>query len=400
MRISSQFDSGSITVSDIDAGARVANLRLRPDQVTDPMVDIRQWFHFRLQGDFRGQGETSAGRAVSLRIAACGDSTFPGGWKDYRASASYDRVHWFRVPTSFDGDTLTIAHTPERDSIYYAYFEPYAWERHLALLGRAEDSPRARVIDLGSTLDGRDMNLVRIGAAASTTTTATTTTASASAPKKNCWIIARQHPGETMAEWLCEGLITRLLDPNDAVATKLLERAQFHIVPNMNPDGSVRGNLRVNAAGANLNREWVSPSPQRSPEVHAVRGELQRTGCDFFLDVHGDEVIPYVFTAGCEMLPSVTDAQRAEQQRYIAMLASASAEFQTEHGYPSGKYSEDALKLASKWVGHTFGCVSLTLELPFKDNLNRPDETNGWSSARSMQFGRDTLDSLAAFLRA
>ena len=28
----------------------------------------------------------------------------------------------------------------------------------------------------------------------------------------------------------------------------------------MNPDGSVRGNLRTNAAGANLNREWMTPS--------------------------------------------------------------------------------------------------------------------------------------------
>ncbi|MSP96449.1 MAG: hypothetical protein EXR29_04330 [Betaproteobacteria bacterium] len=382
MRISSNFDSGSITVTGIERdGAGIVNLLLRPDQVSDPMVNIRQWFHFRLQG--------ARGRAVSLRIAACGDSTFPGGWRDYRAAASYDRERWFRVPTEFDGDTLTIAHTPERDSIYYAYFEPYSWERHLALLGRAEDSPRARVLDLGSTLDGRDMNLVRIGA---------TPAAGAASPKKNCWIIARQHPGETMAEWLCEGLIERLLDPRDEVASRLLDVARFHVVPNMNPDGSVRGNLRVNAAGANLNREWVAPTPERSPEVLNVRAELQRTGCDFFLDVHGDEVIPYVFTAGCEMLPSVTDDQRAGQQRYIDSLVAAAPEFQTRHGYSSGKYSEDALKLASKWVGHTFGCVSLTLELPFKDNLDRPDEITGWSAGRSKQFGRDTVASLATFL--
>jgi murein tripeptide amidase MpaA len=379
MRISSQFDSGSITVGSIDTASGIANLRLRPDAVSDPMVDIRQWFHFRLQG--------AKERPVTLRIAACGDSTFPEGWRNYRACASYDRTNWFRVPTSFDGDTLSIAHTPERDSIYYAYFEPYSWERHLALLGRAEDSPIARVVDLGATLDGRDMNLVRIG----------TPTA---AGRRQCWIIARQHPGETMAEWLVEGLVERLLDGSDAVAKRLLARADFNIVPNMNPDGSVRGNLRVNAAGANLNREWMQPSPERSPEVHAVRAELQRTGCDFFLDVHGDEVIPYVFTAGCEMLPSVSDAQRAEQRRFEAALLAAAPEFQTQHGYAPSKYSEDALKLASKWVGHTFGCVSLTLELPFKDNDNRPDERAGWSAARSQQFGRDTLAGLAAFLGA
>lgn len=379
MRISSQFDSGSIAVASIDAAKGVANLRLRPDAVSDPMVDIRQWFHFRLQG--------AKDRAVTLHIAACGDSTFPEGWRNYRACASYDRANWFRVPTTFDGDTLTIAHTPTRDSIYYAYFEPYSWERHLALLGRAEDSVLARVIDLGTTLDGRDMNLVRIGKPAGD-------------GRKQCWVIARQHPGETMAEWLVEGMIDRLLDGSDGVARRLLAQADFHIVPNMNPDGSVRGNLRVNAAGANLNREWMQPSLERSPEVHVVRAELQRTGCDFFLDVHGDEVIPYVFTAGCEMLPSISDAQRGEQRRFEAALLASAPEFQTQHGYAPSKYSEDALKLASKWVGHTFGCVSLTLELPFKDNDNRPDERAGWSAARSKQFGRDTLAGLADFFGA
>ena len=39
----------------------------------------------------------------------------------------------------------------------------------------------------------------------------------------------------------------------------------------MNPDGSWRGHLRTNASGANLNREWLEPSKERSPEVLAVR---------------------------------------------------------------------------------------------------------------------------------
>ena len=39
----------------------------------------------------------------------------------------------------------------------------------------------------------------------------------------------------------------------------------------MNPDGSVLGNLRTNAAGANLNREWENPTLERSPEVFSVR---------------------------------------------------------------------------------------------------------------------------------
>ena len=373
MKISSQFDSGSIEVLSIDPAGQ-ARLQLRKDVVSDTAVDIRQWFHFRLQG--------ARGKAVDLCIENASRATFPGGWPGYRACASYDRASWFRVPTTYVDGQLTISHTPQRDSIYYAYFEPYSWERHLQLLGRADASKLARVVDLGSTPEGRDMNVVEI---------ASRRTAASS----HCWIIARQHPGETMAEWLVEGLIDRLLDENDKVSTQLLAETTFHIVPNMNPDGSVHGNLRVNTTGANLNREWMTPSMERSPEVLCVRAAMERTGCDFFLDVHGDETIPHVFVAGCEMLPTITPQQNAAQDGYVQALLRSATDFQTARGYTANRYSSDALKLASKWAGHRFGCVSLTLELPFKDHNDRPDAIAGWSAARSMQLGRDVLAALA-----
>ncbi len=43
---------------------------------------------------------------------------------------------------------------------------------------------------------------------------------------------------------------------------------------------------------------------------------------------------------------------------------------------------------------HTFGCVSLTLEMPFKDNADAPDEVFGWSPARCRLLGRASLDAL------
>ena len=372
MNISSCFDSGSIEVVSVGGDGRI-ELRLRPDEVSDPGVEIRQWFHFRLQG--------ARGQAVTMRILNAGQATFAEGWRDYRACASYDHVNWFRVDTRYEEGVLSIDHKPERDSVYYAYFEPYSWERHLQLLGRAEASPLARLRDLGASVEGRDLNVIDIRAPA----------ASGAAPKRPCWIIARQHPGETMAEWLVEGLVERLLDPLDPVSAALLAQAEFHIVPNMNPDGSVHGNLRVNAAGANLNREWVEPSPERSPEVLHVRKAIEASGCEFFMDVHGDETIPYVFVAGSEMLPNITEAQKAEQQRYLDALLHAAPDFQLEHGYAASRYSEDALKLASKWVGHRFGCVSLTLEMPFKDNFGRPDVYVGWNGERSKRLGREVL---------
>ncbi|SNS58201.1 Murein tripeptide amidase MpaA [Noviherbaspirillum humi] len=363
IKISQQFDAGAIEVV---AAADPASIELRLRK--DSHADFSQWFHFRLQG--------ARGQACRMHILNAGEATYPDGWRDYQAVASYDREAWFRVPTSYDGKVLTIIHQPERDSVYYAYFEPYTWERHLCLLGRMEASPLCQVEDMCDTVDGRDLNLVVVG--------------NPDAAKK-IWVIARQHPGESMAEWFVEGMLEALTDGANPLARRLLQQAVFYVVPNMNPDGSVRGNLRTNAAGANLNREWVAPSRESSPEVFAVRERIAQTGCDVFLDVHGDESLPYVFVAGCEMLEGFTPEQAMRQQAFMDSFRQASPDFQTRIGYEPTKYREDMLKLASKYIGHTYGCVSLTLEMPFKDNADLPDTVHGWNGARSAALGRAIL---------
>jgi murein tripeptide amidase MpaA len=363
IKISQQFDAGAIEV--VQAGD-FANIELRVRK--DTRAEFAQWFYFRLQG--------AKGEPCTMRFLNAGQAAYPSGWEDYRVVASYDRIRWFRVPTSYDGQVMTVQHTPECDSVYYAYFEPYSWERHLDLLGRVEKSPLARVVDLGSSIEGRDMNVVVVG--------------NPQASKK-VWVIARQHPGETMAEWFVDGMLDALLDPDNATARAALERAAFYIVPNMNPDGSVLGNLRTNAAGANLNREWMTPSLETSPEVYCVRQKIHEIGCDLFLDVHGDEGIPYVFAVGNEMLETFTEKQAEEQNAFLADCKDACTDFQLEHGYPASKYKEEVLKLASKYIAHTFKCVSLTLEMPFKDHMNQPDAEFGWNGARSKRLGREIL---------
>lgn len=384
LSISSQFDSGAIELvaigsgevggTDANGGAE-GNIDLRIRR--DSHADFAQWFHFRLQG--------ARGLPCTLRFLNAGMCAYPGGWEGYQVVASYDRRDWFRVPTDYADGVMTVRHTPEHDSVFYAYFEPYSWERHLAFIGRLALESRARVERLCASADGRDVDMVELSGVAP--------------GARKVWVIARQHPGETMAEWFVEGMVERLLDRADPVAREILRRAMVRVVPNMNPDGSVRGNLRTSATGANLNREWMDPSAAMSPEVLAVRERLQAGGVDFFLDVHGDEVLPYVFIAGSEMLPGFTPAQAAAQAAFVADFKAASPDFQDKFGYAAGKYSADALKLASKWVGHTFGCLSLTLEMPFKDNANMPDARVGWSAARSKRLGAALLVPLLAHLR-
>ena len=206
IKISSHFDAGAIEVVRV-GGPNQILLNLRKDS----NADFMQWFYFRLQG--------ARDQACNIQILNAGQATYTSGWEGYRAVASYDREEWFRVDTDYDGKVLTINHTPTEDSVYYAYFEPYSWERHLSLLGRAAYSSLVRVEDLGSTVDGRDLNMLVIGEESA---------------QQKIWIIARQHPGETMAEWLIEGLLDALLDPANPIGRKILQKAVLYVVPNMN----------------------------------------------------------------------------------------------------------------------------------------------------------------------
>ncbi|MEL6115790.1 M14-type cytosolic carboxypeptidase [Photobacterium sp. SP02] len=364
MNIFSNFESGNIDVVKADQPGDI-QLRIKKDNQSD----FYQWFHFRL--------ETQAQVEHGFELQDLAKSAYPEGWKDYDVVASYDREEWFRIPAEFDGDTLRFKVIPEQRSMYFAYFAPYSYDRHLDLLHQAQMNFNCELETLGCTLDNNDISLLTIGEPAE--------------GKKKIWIIARQHPGETMAEWFMEGLLQRLLDETDTVGRALLERAVFYIVPNMNPDGSIRGHLRTNAAGTNLNREWLTPSMEKSPEVFLVRERMLKTGVDLFLDIHGDEAIPYNFVAGCEGIPSYDERHAMLENNFKQALLTITPEFQDEYGYDKDAPGEANLNMGTAWVGEQFKCLAYTVEMPFKDHNLQPDAFYGWSPERSLAFGQDML---------
>lgn len=369
IRISSEFDAGNIECVSCENASDI-QLNIRKDNNSD----FYQWFYFRLSG--------AADTACSLKILNAAGAAYPGGWQNYQAVASYDRDIWFRVPTRFENGCLIIDITPDLDSIYFAYFAPYSLERHSDLVNNTLRSPLVSLTVLGSTCDGRDIDCLTIG--------------EDSANKKHYWAIARQHPGETMAEWWMEGFLDRLLDEDDAVSRALLENIVFHIVPNMNPDGSFRGHLRTNAVGANLNREWDEPSEERSPEVFFVRREMQRTGVDFCLDVHGDEALPYNFIAGTEGVEQWNDARNEVLIGFKKTLQAINPDFQIANGYPPNSSGKANLSFCSNNVAHSFNCLAMTLEMPFKDTADTPQPDTGWSPERARALGASCLQAIYA----
>jgi murein tripeptide amidase MpaA len=385
MFINSQFDSGNIRVLEIDSPS---NIQLAINK--DNHSEFYQWFHFKLHG--------TAFIEHKLHINDLAKSAYPDGWKDYQAVASYDRQTWFRVDTQFTGDQLIIEFTPEYDSVYFAYFAPYSYERHLDLIAYAQMSFDCSHQLLGLTLDGRELNLLVVGDVDSTSDDAQADATQLSS-KHKIWITARQHPGETMAQWLVEGLLHRLLDEDDGVAKSLLQNCVFYIVPNMNPDGSARGHLRTNAAGVNLNREWALPSLDKSPEVFHVLNKMQEIGVDVFLDMHGDEALPYNFVAGSEGNPNYSERIKMLEDTFKQSLIATTPEFQDIYGYDKDEPGKANLTVATNAVGNKFSCLAYTLEMPFKDNANLPDGSFGWSIPRCQQLGEDVLVAVNAVVK-
>ncbi|WP_281557424.1 M14-type cytosolic carboxypeptidase [Thalassomonas sp. RHCl1] len=367
MQITANFDSGNIKVIDATSPGNV-QLEINKDNQSE----FYQWFHFKLHNNDHVEHV--------IHLINAGKSAYVEGWDDYQAVASYDREHWFRVPTEFDGEKLTITFTPEFDSVYFAYFAPYSYERHQDLIQSAQMDIDCQMLLLGQTIDGRDMTMLKIGEEGK--------------GKKKIWLTARQHPGETMAEWFMEGFLDRLLDEDDGVARALLDKAVFYVVPNMNPDGSYRGHLRTNAVGANLNREWLEPTMERSPEVYLVREQMLEIGVDMFLDIHGDEALPYNFVAGCEGNPSYDERNKALEEQFKKMLIAITPEFQDEVGYDKDEPGKANMTVATNWVGEQFDCLAFTIEMPFKDNALLPDHIVGWSDERSSLLGRDVLTTI------
>jgi murein tripeptide amidase MpaA len=363
--ITSNFDSGNILVESIKEAGNI-ELSIRKDT----NADFFQWFYFRVSG--------AKEKMLSMKILNAGDASYPEGYEDYQARASYDKLNWFMVPTSFDGEVMTIKHQPEMDAVFYAYFAPYSYEQHLEYIHNIQFSPLCRLESIGKTFEEREIDFLTIG--------------DESEGRKKVWVIARQHPGESMTSFFMEGLINRLLDIDDPVTRTLLNNAVFYVVPFINPDGAIHGNLRANAAGINLNREWADPDPKKAPEAYHILKKMEEKGVDLNLDIHGDEGLPYNFLASIEGIPSFDERLKNLLESFKKHWLEISPDFQVEEGYPLNEPGKANLNICSKAIGEKFKCLSMTIEMPFKDNANLPDPVFGWSPERSSKLGESILD--------
>ena len=140
----------------------------------------------------------------------------------------------------------------------------------------------------------------------------------------------------------------------------------------------------------------MEPSKEKSPEVFFVQKKMRETNVDFFMDIHGDEELPYVFLGGPLEVPSLTETMRKNFRAFQAALETTNPDYNRGYEYPGGPPETADLRMAWNYIGEQFQCLSILVEQPFKDCEHALDQKNGWSPERSQKLGASSLVALNA----
>ena len=194
-----------------------------------------------------------------------------------RTSYSYDGEHWAHLPLG-ESDRLLLDKYFTRDTVFLALYEPYTYNFLQERLQTWTARPDVTLDTIGLSHEGRPLQLMHI------------TDPSVPAEKKaRIWIHGRQHPSETPASYLVDGLVEYLT--SDTPEGKALRRQlDTYVLPFANPDGVADGLSRSNALGVNQEINFGRSDDSTVVEVKAIKETLTRLTAerpfDFLLNSH------------------------------------------------------------------------------------------------------------------
>ncbi len=345
----------------------------------DGTSNHKRWYSFRLTG--------AAERDITLRIVNAGDTNASGAWRFNAPVVSHDDGEtWNRIKNArYANGVFEFAYTPETDSDWLALVPVYNFSRWLDLLEEIESHSRVSGVELlAESLDGNPVHLLSL--------------ADPDIPeseKHSIWVVGRQHPGETPGSWMIEGLIRWLLSDSPQAAA-LLENCSFHIIGFINPDGVLRGNFRTNAAGLNLNRQWLDTDPQ-APTIQAAIDRIvhhHETHDDILLfsDKHAHSSIRENFFY-------YNSAEVTSREMYDEMLAFKRSfnEINPDFNPDGGRDGGIAGTTAKAWGYRALGVHSITFEAAYQDVTYGPNDGRYMTVERYLALGSDFGRAVARF---
>jgi hypothetical protein len=246
------------------------------------------WYYFKLSG--------AKAREITIDLTALlGEYNYKAGAHAITANTrpfissdgqawrplSDEEVQWDESNTE-----LRMFLQPKSDTIWIAHQPPYTYSRLEEFVDSLAGHPHLSTDTIGSSVEGRPLLLLNIS--------------KAQVPvekKKVIWLMARQHAWEAGTSWVMEGALRYLLQHPDSQS--LLEEFTFKIFPLADPDGVVRGGVRFNRHGHDLNRNWDLVKKEEMPEIYAQKQAILHwlnsgQKINIFLTLHNTEAVDYV----------------------------------------------------------------------------------------------------------
>ena len=249
--INTSFENASPLYWEIDEDGFVHVFLVYDQERSSPNRANGHWF-FQLQA--------RKGSEVTLLL-----HHFDNVWNGRHGSPLADKMigfvspdgrSWKVIPAERTEDNLLkIQVRMDEETLYLARLEPYRISDLESLKRKISGHPLVEITPIGRTVQGRELEIIRVGNAA--------------APFR-VLLRARAHAWEPGGNWVVEGLIHRLLR-DDEHARRWLRRYCVYVMPMANKDAVAAGRTRFNLLGADLNRKWDKPAdPHYAPENRAL----------------------------------------------------------------------------------------------------------------------------------
>lgn len=267
MIIDRNFDSGNIKKIRIDEAININTVYLEILKEKYPKGTRNQykyWFYFKI---------TDLEKNKPHKIVIENIDIIDNAWKGFKVPFSYDNKKWTRnqsTTTDFKNRTITWDFIPKKNNIWFAYYPPYDFKRCVKIANKFDFDI------LGKTKNKLPIYYLKKGTGI-----------------KHIWLLARQHPGETIGSWMLEGFLNEIVKRKHA---NILQNLTFHIILNANPSGTINGNWYTTQDSINLNRDWVS---KKSTNTQLISTEMSKYKNYLTIDLHGDEESFKHFVAFC-----------------------------------------------------------------------------------------------------
>jgi hypothetical protein len=232
-----KFDKRDLIIRSDFAAGRLSGARMLPDSVMQLIirpefypVNNSPWYAFAI--------ESKTARSLSIHL------TYEGGRHRYWPKISKDGKTWEPMPKAFaqkPDSTLRFTLPVEAGKVWISAQEirdPRNLKSWMETLPR--ETVQRRVA--GRSRNRNPIHLLRVGSAAR--------------PNYRIVIVGRQHPPEVPGDLALEYFVKTLATDQSDTAKKFRALCEVLVLPMLNPDGVINGHWRLNAGGADLNRDW------------------------------------------------------------------------------------------------------------------------------------------------